>query len=277
MQEQDEAFQIRNAVGQKPMQLGVVHLPVDVNQTVSEASYVHELVGELGGENAGLSQEAEHVPVVLRRAKGVLADQMVAKVDRSLDRDDEVVLGRRDLVGIGEKPGLWDRTEFLQPQPTCGWRRPQAVSAGCLASCPPSPAFYPSASVPVPRCGIGAPIVVPTPAARPIVIPAGWPLYALTLLHLGMRGMQLGPSLPAFLTPEVLQVLGEVFNLKPIRTPEKDLRRSWAQPGAHLAAVPPGLCPKGGRVAGGTGAVHLGGETLWVRGGSDEARVHRGV
>ncbi len=45
----------------------------------------------------------------------------------------------------------------------------------------------------------------------------------LTLLHLGMRGMRLGPSLPAFLTPEVLEVLGEAFDLTPIRTPQEDL------------------------------------------------------
>ena len=45
----------------------------------------------------------------------------------------------------------------------------------------------------------------------------------LTLLHLGMRGMRLGPSLPAFLTPEVLKVLGEAFDLTPIRSPKEDL------------------------------------------------------
>ncbi|QAA76496.1 MAG: Hydroxylamine reductase [Candidatus Bipolaricaulis sibiricus] len=45
----------------------------------------------------------------------------------------------------------------------------------------------------------------------------------LTLLHLGMRGMRLGPSLPAFLTPEVLAVLGEAFDLAPTGTPREDL------------------------------------------------------
>lgn len=45
----------------------------------------------------------------------------------------------------------------------------------------------------------------------------------LTLLHLGMRGMRLGPTLPAFVTPEVLGVLGEAFDLKPIGKPEQDL------------------------------------------------------
>ncbi len=45
----------------------------------------------------------------------------------------------------------------------------------------------------------------------------------LTLLHLGMRGMRLGPSLPAFITPEVLGVLSEVFDLKPIGAPAEDI------------------------------------------------------
>jgi hydroxylamine reductase len=46
----------------------------------------------------------------------------------------------------------------------------------------------------------------------------------LTLLHLGIRSIRLGPSLPAFVTPAVLNVLVEKFNLMPIKTPENDLR-----------------------------------------------------
>jgi len=45
----------------------------------------------------------------------------------------------------------------------------------------------------------------------------------LTLLHLGLRNIYIGPSLPAFLTPNVLNVLVENFNLRPISTPEQDL------------------------------------------------------
>ncbi len=46
----------------------------------------------------------------------------------------------------------------------------------------------------------------------------------LTLLHLGIRNIRLGPSLPAFVSPNVLKVLVEKFNLTPITTPEKDLQ-----------------------------------------------------
>ena len=45
----------------------------------------------------------------------------------------------------------------------------------------------------------------------------------LSLLHLGIMDIRLGPSLPAFLTPEALQVLVEGFNIMPVSTPEKDL------------------------------------------------------
>ena len=45
----------------------------------------------------------------------------------------------------------------------------------------------------------------------------------LTLLHLGIKNIRLGPSLPAFVTPPVLQVLVEKFHIAPITTPEEDL------------------------------------------------------
>ncbi|HOI53651.1 MAG TPA: hydroxylamine reductase [Phycisphaerae bacterium] len=45
----------------------------------------------------------------------------------------------------------------------------------------------------------------------------------LTLLHLGLQNMRIGPSLPAFVGPNVLKVLVEKFNLTPITTPEEDL------------------------------------------------------
>ncbi|UCH44779.1 MAG: hydroxylamine reductase [Nitrospiraceae bacterium] len=45
----------------------------------------------------------------------------------------------------------------------------------------------------------------------------------LTLLHLGIKDIRLGPTLPSFLTPNVLNYLVENFNIKPITTPDKDL------------------------------------------------------
>ena len=45
----------------------------------------------------------------------------------------------------------------------------------------------------------------------------------LTLLHLGIQNIKIGPSLPAFIGPNVLNVLVEKFKLAPISTPEEDL------------------------------------------------------
>jgi hydroxylamine reductase len=47
----------------------------------------------------------------------------------------------------------------------------------------------------------------------------------LSLLHLGIKDIRLGPTLPAFITPNVLDVLVKNFGIKPIAsTPEEDLR-----------------------------------------------------
>lgn len=46
----------------------------------------------------------------------------------------------------------------------------------------------------------------------------------LALLSLGVKGMYLGPTLPAFLSPNVLKFLVDNFDIKPISTPEKDLK-----------------------------------------------------
>ena len=46
----------------------------------------------------------------------------------------------------------------------------------------------------------------------------------LTLLHLGIKNIRLGPSLPAFLSPNILQFLVENYGIAPITTPEEDLR-----------------------------------------------------
>ncbi len=46
----------------------------------------------------------------------------------------------------------------------------------------------------------------------------------LTLLYLGIKDIRLGPSLPAFITPNVLDVLVKNFAIKPITTPDEDLK-----------------------------------------------------
>ncbi|MEE4601398.1 MAG: hydroxylamine reductase [Desulfobacteraceae bacterium] len=46
----------------------------------------------------------------------------------------------------------------------------------------------------------------------------------LALLHLGIKDIRLGPSLPAFITPNVLQTLVDNFEIKPITSAEEDLK-----------------------------------------------------
>ena len=46
----------------------------------------------------------------------------------------------------------------------------------------------------------------------------------LTLLYLGIKDIRLGPALPAFVTPNVLKVLVDNFNIQPITTPDQDLK-----------------------------------------------------
>jgi len=50
----------------------------------------------------------------------------------------------------------------------------------------------------------------------------------LTLLHLGVSDIRLGPTLPAFVTPDVLNVLVEKFKIKPIGTAKADLDATLA-------------------------------------------------
>ena len=47
----------------------------------------------------------------------------------------------------------------------------------------------------------------------------------LTLLHLGIKNIRLGPTLPAFISPNVLQYLVDNFGISPIHTPEEDLKK----------------------------------------------------
>ena len=47
----------------------------------------------------------------------------------------------------------------------------------------------------------------------------------LTLLHLGIQNIFLGPTLPAFLSENVTKFLVEKYHISPISTPEEDLKK----------------------------------------------------
>jgi len=46
----------------------------------------------------------------------------------------------------------------------------------------------------------------------------------LSLFYLGIKNIRLGPSLPAFITPNVLNVLVEKFNIMTLKTPDEDIK-----------------------------------------------------
>ena len=46
----------------------------------------------------------------------------------------------------------------------------------------------------------------------------------LTLLYLGIENIKLGPTLPAFVSPNVLNILVDKYKIKPVTTPEEDLK-----------------------------------------------------
>ncbi len=46
----------------------------------------------------------------------------------------------------------------------------------------------------------------------------------LALLHLGVKGIRLGPTLPAFLSPAVIKVLVDNFDIKPTGEPKTDIK-----------------------------------------------------
>ena len=50
----------------------------------------------------------------------------------------------------------------------------------------------------------------------------------LTLLHLGVRNIRIGPTLPAFISPAVLDLLHDKFNLMAIKTADEDLAEMLA-------------------------------------------------
>ena len=70
------------------------------------------------------------------------------------------------------------------------------------------------------------------PSKRSSAFPPLLRLLLLALLALGIRGIRLGPTLPAFLSPGVAAALQQKYDLKPITTPEADLAACL---GSHAA------------------------------------------
>ena len=53
--------------------------------------------------------------------------------------------------------------------------------------------------------------------------------WSFSIISLGIKGIFLGPTLPAFLSPNVLQYLVDTFDLRLISTPDDDLKSCLEQ------------------------------------------------
>ena len=67
----------------------------------------------------------------------------------------------------------------------------------------------------------------------PISFDIGWyeqkaATVLMALLHLGVKGIRLGPTLPGFLSPGVAKVLVDTFDIKPIGNAEADIEAMMA-------------------------------------------------
>ena len=51
----------------------------------------------------------------------------------------------------------------------------------------------------------------------------------LTLLSLGIKNIKLGPSLPAFISANVLKILIDKFNIRPLQNPDDDLKQIFSK------------------------------------------------
>ena len=90
----------------------------------------------------------------------------------------------------------------------------------------------------------------------------------LTLLSLGITGIKLGPTLPAFLTPALVDVLVEKFQIAPIGEPAADLEAALGECKGQLAKM--GSC-MGGKCQGKNPLEGEGGQGEWAEGESNKS------
>jgi hydroxylamine reductase len=194
---------------------------------------------ELGGWNedkqfAGLNGGTELMTGFARNAVLGVADKVIDAVKAG-------AIKHFFLVGgcDGAKPGRNYYTEFVKNTPkdtvvltlACGKYRFNDLDAGDIGGIPrildmgQCNDAYSAIQVAVAlagafECGVND---------LPLTLVLSWyeqkaVCILLTLLALGIKNIYIGPSLPAFLSGNVLNILVEKFDLKPISTPEADIK-----------------------------------------------------
>ena len=210
---------------------GIAHVP-DVHGGVKDFAPVIQKALSLGG----WKETVAGTPLMTGFARNAVlsvADQVVGAIKAGLVKHIFLVGGCD-----GAKPGRNYYTEFVEKTPkdtlvltlACGKYRFNHLDIGKIG---PFPRIldmgqcndaYSAIQVAVAlagvfKCGVND---------LPLTLVLSWyeqkaVCILLTLLSLGIKNIRIGPSLPAFVSPTVLNVLVEKFGLTPITTPDADL------------------------------------------------------
>ena len=173
---------------------------------------------------------------------GFARNAVLSAADQVIDAVKSGMIRHFFLVGgcDGAKPGRSYYTEFVKQTPSdsivltlaCGKYRFNDLNLGNIAGLPRIMDMgqcndaYSAISVALALakafdCGVNE---------LPLSMVLSWyeqkaVCILLTLLHLGIQNILLGPSLPAFISPNVLNLLVEQYHIAPISTPEADLQK----------------------------------------------------
>jgi len=209
----------------------VTHIPVDVGGNKDFTPVIEAALGAPGFE-----ADAEEKTITI----GFARNAVMSVADKVIDAVKAGKIRHFFLIGgcDGAKPGRNYYTELAQQVPddcviltlACGKYRFNKLPFGDiggiprLLDCGQCNDAYSAIQIAVALakafdCGVND---------LPLSLVLSWyeqkaVCILLTLLHLGIKNMRLGPTLPAFVGRNVLKVLVDQFNLMPIKTPEEDL------------------------------------------------------
>jgi hydroxylamine reductase len=217
---------------------GIKHIP-DGLEGIKDFTPLIDKAIELGGyaENkhfTGINGGSELMTGFARNTVLGVADKVIEAVKKG-DIRHFFLVGGCD----GAKPGRNYYTEFVQNSPkdtviltlACGKFRFNDLDLGTIGGLPRIMDMgqcndaYSAIQVAVALanafgCGVND---------LPLTLVLSWyeqkaVCILLTLLALGLKNIYIGPSIPAFFSSNVLNVLVEKFNIKPISTPDQDLK-----------------------------------------------------
>jgi hydroxylamine reductase len=217
---------------------GAVHITEDENGNKDFSQLIDKAI-ELGGYPEDKKMTGINGGDVL--TTGFAHDAVLSVADKVIDAVKSGAIKHIFLVGgcDGARPGRNYYTEFVKQTPqdsvvltlACGKFRFNDIDAGEIGGLPRIMDMgqcndaYSAVRVALALAdafGVGV-------NDLPLSLVLSWyeqkaVCILLSLLALGVKNIRLGPTLPAFLSPNVLQVLADNFGIKPITTPEEDLK-----------------------------------------------------